>query len=67
MIEESNEIRDVGRDIERNSGIKMIEWREGDVVRERMEFKYEDIVKIEYVMDEIEKDESEKMIERLWE
>ncbi len=65
-IEASPAIRAVGSDLARHSGLTMLDWRAGDVVRERLEFPYADLVTIAYVLDELAPDEREKLIERLW-
>ncbi|WP_277592576.1 small ribosomal subunit Rsm22 family protein [Brucella melitensis] len=66
MIEASPVIRAVGSDLARHSSLTMLDWRAGDVVRERLEFPYADLVTIAYVLDELAPDEREKLIERLW-
>ncbi len=66
MIEASPAIRAVGSDLARHSRLAMIDWRAGDLVREKLDFPEADLVTIAYVLDELASDEREKLIGQLW-
>jgi len=66
MIEASPAIRAVGNDLSQNSGLPDLDWRAGDVVREKLDFPQADLVTIAYVLDELAPEKRLGLIERLW-
>lgn len=66
MIEASPAIRAVGNDLSQNSGLPDLDWRAGDVVREKLDFPQADLVTIAYVLDELAPEKRQALIERLW-
>ncbi len=66
MIEASPAIRAVGSGLSQNSGLPDLDWRAGDVVREKLDFPQADLVTIAYVLDELAPENRQKLIERLW-
>jgi len=66
MIEASPAIRAVGNDLSQNSGMPDLDWRAGDVVREKLDFPQADLVTIAYVLDELAPEKRQALIERLW-
>lgn len=66
MIEASPAIRAVGSDLSQNSGLRDLDWRTGDVVREKLDFPQADLVTIAYVLDELAPENRQKLIESLW-
>ncbi|MHC5233076.1 small ribosomal subunit Rsm22 family protein [Brucella sp. LJL56] len=66
MIEASPAIRAVGSDLSQNSGLRDLDWRAGDVVREKLDFPQADLVTIAYVLDELAPEKRLGLIERLW-
>ncbi|MFD1199337.1 small ribosomal subunit Rsm22 family protein [Brucella gallinifaecis] len=65
MIEASPAIRAVGRDLGQNAGLE-IEWRAGDVIREKIDFPHADLVTIAYVLDELAPHDRQILVEKLW-
>lgn len=66
MIEASPAIRAVGSELSQGSGLAELDWRAGDVVREKLDFPEADLVSIAYVLDELAPENRQKLIERLW-
>lgn len=66
MIEASPAIRAVGTALARNSGFASLDWRAGDVVKQRPDFPGADLVTIAYVLDELAPDERADLLKRLW-
>lgn len=66
MIEASPAIRAVGSSLSQDSGLSDLDWRAGDVVREKLDFPEADLVTIAYVLDELAPENRQKLIERLW-
>lgn len=66
MIEASPAIRAVGSALSQDSGLSDLDWRAGDVVREKLDFPEADLVTIAYVLDELAPENRQKLIERLW-
>ena len=66
MIEASPAIRAVGSGLSQNSGLPDLDWRAGDVVREKLDFPQADLVTIAYVLDELAPEKRQTLISRLW-
>lgn len=66
MIEASPAIRAVGSNLSQSSGLPDLDWRAGDVVREKLDFPQADLVTIAYVLDELAPENRQKLIEHLW-
>ncbi|WP_139976882.1 small ribosomal subunit Rsm22 family protein [Ochrobactrum sp. CGA5] len=66
MVEASPAIRAVGSDLSQRSGLSHLNWRAGDVVREKLDFPYADLVTIAYVLDELAPEKRQALIARLW-
>ncbi len=66
MIEASPAIRAVGSELAQRSGVDALDWRAGDVVREKIDFPQADLVTLAYVLDELAPENRQKLIERLW-
>lgn len=66
MIEASPAIRAVGSSLAGNSGFASLNWRAGDVVREKLDFPQADLVTIAYVLDELAPDDRRKLVAQLW-
>ncbi len=66
MIEASPAIRAVGSDLSQNCGFSDLDWRAGDVVREKLDFPQADLVTIAYVLDALAPEKRQSLIERLW-
>ncbi|EEQ96292.1 small ribosomal subunit Rsm22 family protein [Brucella sp. ZJ1_1] len=66
MIEASPAIRAVGSGLSQNSGLPDLDWRAGDVVREKLDFPHADLVTIAYVLDELAPEKRQTLISRLW-
>ncbi|MFK0684120.1 small ribosomal subunit Rsm22 family protein [Ochrobactrum sp. BD67] len=66
MIEASPAIRAVGSALSQDSGLSDLDWRAGDVIREKLDFPEADLVTIAYVLDELAPENRQKLIERLW-
>ncbi|WP_343312480.1 small ribosomal subunit Rsm22 family protein [Brucella sp. BE17] len=66
MIEASPAIRAVGHSLAQKSGFAKLDWRAGDVVKERPDFPEADLVTIAYVLDELAPDERTFLLKRLW-
>lgn len=66
MIEASPAIRAVGSSLSQNSGLPDLDWRAGDVIREKLDFPQADLVTIAYVLDELAPENRQKLIARLW-
>ncbi|MBC2886068.1 methyltransferase [Ochrobactrum sp. CM-21-5] len=66
MIEASPAIRAVGSSLAQDSGFASIDWRAGDVVKEKLDFPEADLVTVAYVLDELAPDERRELVEGLW-
>ena len=66
MIEASPAIRAVGSSLATQSGLVSLDWRAGDVVKEKLDFPQADLVTIAYVLDELAPDDRRKLVAQLW-
>lgn len=66
MIEASPAIRATGERLAAVSGLDALDWRAGDVVREKLDFPEADLVTVAYVLDELAPDDRARLVEKLW-
>ncbi len=66
MIEASPAIRAVGSSLAGKSGFASLDWRAGDVVKEKLDFPQADLVTIAYVLDELAPDDRRRLVAQLW-
>lgn len=66
LIEASAAIRAVGTQLAAVNRLKSIDWRDKNLVRDRLELPKADLVSIAYVLDELAEGERSRLIEQLW-